>query len=39
MFPHRAKYDEVAGKEVGAACYIVVFQRFEKSGLTKSVRD
>ena len=33
MFPHRAKYDEVAGKEVGAACYVIVFQRFEKIGL------
>ena len=35
MFPHRAKYDEVAGQEVGAACYVVVFQRFDKIGFDK----
>jgi len=35
MFPHRAKYDEVAGQKVGADCYVVVFQRFEKIGFGK----
>ena len=35
MFPHRAKYDEVAGQKVGAACYVVVFQRFDKIGFDK----
>jgi len=37
MFPHRAKYDEVAGQKVGAACYVIVFQRFEKIGFDKKV--
>ena len=35
MFPHRAKYDEAAGQKVGEACYVVVFQWFEKIGFDK----